>query len=85
MLLYFDFLSPVALDKIPNFLANPNLKENEAMPHHQCTIHMNCEDSGLIHDAYLDAQKGEITQTCVSFLYFHLSLFLQSSFHTIEL
>ncbi|XP_012936360.1 pyridine nucleotide-disulfide oxidoreductase domain-containing protein 2 [Aplysia californica] len=65
---HLDYTSPVtkinvAVDRIPNFKADPNVKENEPMPHHQCTIHLNCEDSQLIHDAYLDAQQGKITKT----------------------
>ena len=52
-----DYTSPVtkiniAVNKLPNFLANPNLKENEIMPHHRCTIHLNCENTDLIMDAY---------------------------------
>lgn len=65
---HVDYSSPVtkinvALDKIPNFLADPNLRENELMPHHQCTIHLNCENSQLIHDSFLDAQQGKITES----------------------
>ncbi|RUS81295.1 hypothetical protein EGW08_010937 [Elysia chlorotica] len=63
----FDYTSPVtkinvAVDRLPNFTADPNTKGAEPMPHHQCTIHLNCEDSSLIHDAYLDAQQGKITE-----------------------
>ncbi|XP_062614599.1 pyridine nucleotide-disulfide oxidoreductase domain-containing protein 2-like [Saccostrea cucullata] len=59
----FDFTSPVtkinvALSRLPDFTADPNVQKNEPMPHHQCTIHLNCEDTQLIHDAYLDAQLG---------------------------
>ncbi len=55
-----DYTSPVtkinvALNKLPNFLANPNQKENEVMPHHRCTIHLNCEDSQLLEHAYNEA------------------------------
>ncbi|KAL8609410.1 Pyridine nucleotide-disulfide oxidoreductase domain-containing protein 2 [Nucella lapillus] len=61
----FDFTSPVtkinvAVDKIPNFLADPNVRDNEPMPHHRCTIHLNCEDSALIQEAYLSAQMGKL-------------------------
>ncbi|GFR72043.1 pyridine nucleotide-disulfide oxidoreductase domain-containing protein 2 [Elysia marginata] len=63
----FDYTSPVtkinvAVDQLPNFTADPNSNGKEPMPHHQCTIHLNCEDSSLIHDAYLDAQQGKITE-----------------------
>ncbi|XP_076461976.1 pyridine nucleotide-disulfide oxidoreductase domain-containing protein 2-like [Babylonia areolata] len=62
---HFDFTSPVtkinvAVDRIPNFLADPNVREKEPMPHHRCTIHLNCEDSALIHEAYLSAQMGQL-------------------------
>ncbi|GFN80432.1 pyridine nucleotide-disulfide oxidoreductase domain-containing protein 2 [Plakobranchus ocellatus] len=64
----FDYISPVtkinvAVDRLPNFIADPNTSESDPMPHHQCTIHLNCEDSSLIHDAYLDAQQGKITSS----------------------
>nr|XP_022344034.1 pyridine nucleotide-disulfide oxidoreductase domain-containing protein 2-like [Crassostrea virginica] len=59
----FDFTSPVtkinvALSRLPDFTADPNVSRNEPMPHHQCTIHLNCEHTQLIHDAFLDAQLG---------------------------
>lgn len=59
----FDFTSPVtkinvALSRLPDFTADPNVSQNEPMPHHQCTIHLNCENTRLIHDAFLDAQSG---------------------------
>ncbi|KAK7110479.1 pyridine nucleotide-disulfide oxidoreductase domain-containing protein 2-like [Littorina saxatilis] len=62
---HVDYTSPVtkinvAVDRIPNFTADPNVRDKEPMPHHRCTIHLNCEDSALIHDAYLDAQRGEL-------------------------
>ncbi|GAB1602773.1 pyridine nucleotide-disulfide oxidoreductase domain-containing protein 2-like [Argonauta hians] len=58
-----DYTSPVtkinvAVKELPNFTADPNIKRNTAMPHHQCTIHLNCEHTDLIHQAYLDAQNG---------------------------
>ncbi|KAK7479361.1 hypothetical protein BaRGS_00029439, partial [Batillaria attramentaria] len=64
-LLHYDFTSPVtkmnvAVDRVPNFTADPNIRDNEPMPHHRCTIHLNCEDSALIHEAYLDAQRGQL-------------------------
>lgn len=67
LLKQFDYTSPVtkinvAVGQLPNFIADPNIKRNEPMPHHQCTIHLNCEDSSLIHDAYIDAQQGKITE-----------------------
>ena len=58
-----DYTSPVckinvALDRIPNFLADPNSSSDGVMPHHQATIHLNCEDSEMIEWAYSDAKSG---------------------------
>ena len=52
-----DYTSPVckinvAVNKIPNFLSNPNTSPDTVMPHHRCTIHLNCENSQMIEDAY---------------------------------
>lgn len=63
-----DYTSPVtkinvAVNKLPNFLANPNTNGETPMPHHQTTIHLNCEDSQIINDAYEDAQRGNISKT----------------------
>ncbi|KAK3590561.1 hypothetical protein CHS0354_008491 [Potamilus streckersoni] len=59
----FDFTSPVtkinvAVNKIPNFLANPNSGDNIVMPHHRSTIHINCEHMQQLHEAYIEAQMG---------------------------
>ena len=62
---YFsDYKSPVtkinvAVNRLPNFLANPNNTNdlNEIQPHHRCTIHLNCENSKLLDEAYKDATK----------------------------
>lgn len=58
-----DYKSPVtkinvAVDQIPNFITKPNVKENECMPHHQCTIHLNCESLDLVHDGYMQAEMN---------------------------
>lgn len=53
----------VAVKEIPNFLADPNIKQEVVMPHHRATIHLNCEHSELIHDAYLDAQQGRFSKS----------------------
>nr|XP_014346389.1 PREDICTED: pyridine nucleotide-disulfide oxidoreductase domain-containing protein 2 [Latimeria chalumnae] len=50
--------SAVAVDRLPNFLAAPNLKDGKPLPHHQCTVHLNCEESAYIHEAYQDACRG---------------------------
>ena len=52
-----DYTSPVckinvAVDKIPNFLANPNIGTDTVMPHHMATIHLNCEHTHMIEQAY---------------------------------
>ena len=52
-----DYTSPVckinvAVDKIPNFLANPNIGPDTVMPHHMATIHLNCEHTHMIEQAY---------------------------------
>ncbi|MCL4115996.1 UNVERIFIED_CONTAM: hypothetical protein GTU68_012207 [Idotea baltica] len=56
-----DYTSPVckinvALRSLPDFLADSN--PGVVMPHHQCTIHLNCEKSSYIDDAYLEAKRG---------------------------
>ncbi|XP_067657317.1 pyridine nucleotide-disulfide oxidoreductase domain-containing protein 2-like [Haliotis asinina] len=62
---HLDVRSPVtkinvAVDRLPDFQADPNTHGNSVMPHHRCTIHINCEDSRLITDAYLQCQAGEL-------------------------
>ena len=44
----------LAVNKLPNFLADPNVRENTPMPHHQTTIHMNGENMTLLDEAYRD-------------------------------
>uniref|UniRef100_A0A672IKJ9 Pyridine nucleotide-disulfide oxidoreductase domain-containing protein 2 n=1 Tax=Salarias fasciatus TaxID=181472 RepID=A0A672IKJ9_SALFA len=46
-----DYTSPVtkinvAVDKLPNFLASPT-PDDKPGPHHQCSIHLNCENVEL--------------------------------------
>lgn len=48
----------LAVNKLPNFTANPNINENQPMPHHQCTIHINCENMQLLDDAYIEAKRN---------------------------
>ena len=52
-----DYTSPVckinvAVNRIPDFLANPNNSPDSIMPHHQATIHLNCEKTEMIEEAY---------------------------------
>jgi phytoene dehydrogenase-like protein len=59
-----DYTSPVtkinvALSGLPNFSHHlPNADSGSPSPHHQCTIHINCESTQLLHDAYLPALSG---------------------------
>uniref|UniRef100_H0X8I0 Pyridine nucleotide-disulfide oxidoreductase domain-containing protein 2 n=2 Tax=Otolemur garnettii TaxID=30611 RepID=H0X8I0_OTOGA len=48
----------VAVDRLPNFLAVPNAPGGQPLPHHQCSIHLNCEDTLLLHQAFEDAMDG---------------------------
>ncbi|KAK7071141.1 Pyridine nucleotide-disulfide oxidoreductase domain-containing protein 2, partial [Halocaridina rubra] len=62
-----DYTSPVckinvALKCLPNFKANPNIEPNTAMPHHRCTIHLNCEKMELLDEAYMQALQGRIPE-----------------------
>jgi len=49
----------VAVNKIPDFLADPNTSRDAVMPHHRCTIHLNCEQTADITQAYLAAKAGK--------------------------
>ncbi|XP_020040374.2 pyridine nucleotide-disulfide oxidoreductase domain-containing protein 2 [Castor canadensis] len=48
----------VAVDRLPNFLAAPNAPRGQPLPHHQCSIHLNCEDTFLLHQAFEDSMGG---------------------------
>lgn len=48
----------VAVDKLPNFLAAPNIAEGKPGPHHQCSIHLNCESVEVLDAAYWECQQG---------------------------
>ncbi|KAK7930862.1 hypothetical protein WMY93_007257 [Mugilogobius chulae] len=57
-----DYTSPVtkinvAVDKLPNFLAAPT-PDNKPGPHHQCSIHLNCESVEVLETAYKEAMNG---------------------------
>uniref|UniRef100_A0A3P8V9Y9 Pyridine nucleotide-disulfide oxidoreductase domain-containing protein 2 n=1 Tax=Cynoglossus semilaevis TaxID=244447 RepID=A0A3P8V9Y9_CYNSE len=57
-----DYTSPVtkinvALDKLPNFLARPT-PDHKPGPHHQCSIHLNCESIEVLETAYKEAING---------------------------
>lgn len=64
-----DYTSPVtkinvAVKELPNFLAKPN-QGSEPMPHHQTTIHMNCENMQVVHDAVMDYKNGRYSRRLV--------------------
>ncbi|XP_031410319.1 pyridine nucleotide-disulfide oxidoreductase domain-containing protein 2 isoform X2 [Meleagris gallopavo] len=48
----------VAVDRLPSFLAAPNTHDNQPLPHHCCSIHLNCEGTHLLHQAYTEAAQG---------------------------
>ncbi|KAM9702608.1 pyridine nucleotide-disulfide oxidoreductase domain-containing protein 2 isoform 3-T3 [Dama dama] len=48
----------VAVNRLPDFLAAPNTPSGQPLPHHQCSIHLNCEDTLLVHRAFEDALDG---------------------------
>ncbi|KAF6110998.1 pyridine nucleotide-disulfide oxidoreductase domain 2 [Phyllostomus discolor] len=48
----------VAVNRLPDFLAAPNAPGGQPLPHHQCSIHLNCEDTHLLHQAFEDAADG---------------------------
>ncbi|NWX92659.1 PYRD2 protein, partial [Nothoprocta pentlandii] len=48
----------VAVDRLPSFLAAPNARDDRPLPHHQCSIHLNCESSELLHRAFAEASDG---------------------------
>nr|XP_047916591.1 pyridine nucleotide-disulfide oxidoreductase domain-containing protein 2 isoform X2 [Anser cygnoides] len=48
----------VAVDRLPSFLAAPNARDGQPLPHHQCSIHLNCEGTHLLHQAYTEAAGG---------------------------
>ncbi|NP_083287.2 pyridine nucleotide-disulfide oxidoreductase domain-containing protein 2 [Mus musculus] len=48
----------VAVDRLPNFQAAPNAPGDQPQGHHQCSIHLNCEDTLLLHQAFEDAKGG---------------------------
>ncbi|KAJ8013777.1 hypothetical protein DPEC_G00033310 [Dallia pectoralis] len=57
-----DYTSPVtkinvAVDKLPNFLAAPT-PDGKPGPHHQCSIHLNCESVEVLQYAYKECLEG---------------------------
>ncbi|CAI5449633.1 unnamed protein product [Caenorhabditis angaria] len=61
-----DYTSPVtkinvAVKELPNFLARPN-QGKTPLPHHQTTIHMNCESMQIVDDGVKDYRNGEYSK-----------------------
>lgn len=52
-------MSTVALKELPKFLADPHTGTGAA-PHHQCTIHLNCENTQMLDKAYQQGRQGII-------------------------
>ncbi|XP_075238449.1 pyridine nucleotide-disulfide oxidoreductase domain-containing protein 2-like [Lycorma delicatula] len=50
----------VALSRLPNFMADRNVVSETPMPHHQATIHLNCENCSLLNDAYNRGSSGHL-------------------------
>ncbi|XP_069317241.1 pyridine nucleotide-disulfide oxidoreductase domain-containing protein 2 [Eulemur rufifrons] len=48
----------VAVDRLPDFLAAPSAPGGQPLPHHQCSVHLNCEDTLLLQQAFEDAVDG---------------------------
>ncbi|XP_066179857.1 pyridine nucleotide-disulfide oxidoreductase domain-containing protein 2 isoform X1 [Sylvia atricapilla] len=48
----------VAVDRLPSFLAAPNARDGQPLPHHHCSIHLNCENTQLLHQAFTEAAHG---------------------------
>lgn len=63
----FSLSFTVAVDKLPNFLASPT-PDDKPGPHHQCSIHLNCESVELLETAYKEAING---RPSVRYKYFH--------------
>ncbi|KAF4527484.1 hypothetical protein B566_EDAN017752 [Ephemera danica] len=61
-----DYTSPVtkinvAVSRLPTFSADPCGGAGQQGPHHQTTIHLNCESTEMLDRAYRDAQLGKIS------------------------
>ena len=54
------FLFTVAVDRIPDFKAIPNKSRDTIGEQHKGTIHLNCENVEMLHEAYVDAAQNQI-------------------------
>ncbi|KAG7164129.1 Pyridine nucleotide-disulfide oxidoreductase domain-containing protein 2-like [Homarus americanus] len=57
---FLKLLPAVAVKSLPDFKANPNNRKDTVMPHHRCTIHLNCEKTQLLEEAFRQASAGLI-------------------------
>ena len=51
-------MNTVAVDRLPNFTADPYRPGDLCPPWHRGSIHLNCENVKGIHEAYTDASLG---------------------------
>ena len=62
-----SFCFTVAVDKLPNFLASPT-PDGKPGPHHQCSIHLNCESVELLETAYKEAMNGRPSARYIQYI-----------------
>ncbi|VDL85648.1 unnamed protein product [Nippostrongylus brasiliensis] len=58
-----DYTSPVtkinvATRELPSFIQRPNSADGKPMPHHQTTIHLNCENMDIVDEGVQDFRNG---------------------------
>ncbi|KFV42737.1 Pyridine nucleotide-disulfide oxidoreductase domain-containing protein 2, partial [Tyto alba] len=49
-------------------LATPNAHDGQPLPHHQCSIHLNCESTHLLHQAFTEATHGHPSSRVLGWL-----------------
>lgn len=52
-----NIIFTVALNRIPNFTANPNTSTNSVHDWHKCTIHLNCESLQQLTESYQTSKE----------------------------
>ncbi|ETN71798.1 hypothetical protein NECAME_19162, partial [Necator americanus] len=50
-----------AVRELPSFICKPNIS-NGPMPHHQTTVHLNCESMELVDEGVQDFRNGNWSQ-----------------------
>lgn len=53
----------VAVNQLPNFIANPNTKSGKVEPWHRCTIHLNCESMDLLSESFTSSHTSNCPST----------------------